>query len=124
LNFNKNLIYVCLPTTQMEKAGRDLYMNIACEIFADRNYEDNGNLVSRKLPNALITDPEEALKNTILMLKEKSIISYSGKKIPCSIDTICLHGDGKTALAIANKLKNGLLDENIKLKKLTEIVKT
>ncbi len=46
------------------------------------------------------------------------------KKIPCSIDTICLHGDGKTALAIANKLKNGLLDENIKLKKLTEIVKT
>jgi len=99
-------------------------MNIACEIFADRNYEDNGNLVSRKLPNALITDPEEALKNTILMLKEKSIISYSGKKIPCSIDTICLHGDGKTALAIANKLKNGLLDENIKLKKLTEIVKT
>jgi len=124
LNFDQKLIYVCLPMTQMEKAARDLKMKIACEIFADRNYEDNGNLVSRKLPNALITDPEEALKNIILMLKEKSIISYSGKKIPCSIDTICLHGDGKTALEMANKLKTGLLDKNIKLKQLTEIVKS
>ena len=123
LNFNKDLIYVCLPMTQMEKAARDLKMRLACEIFADRNYEDNGNLISRKLPNALITDPEEALKKTILMLKEKSIVSYSGKRIPCTIDTICLHGDGKTALAMANKLKSGLLSENIKLKKLTEIVK-
>tara|TARA_B100000767_G_C19769505_1_gene539236 strand:+ start:2075 stop:2845 length:771 start_codon:yes stop_codon:yes gene_type:complete len=123
LNFNKDLIYVCLPMTQMEKAARDLNMRLACEIFADRNYEDNGNLISRKLPNALITDPEEALKKTILMLKEKSIVSYSGKRIPCTIDTICLHGDGKTALAMANKLKSGLLNENIKLKKLTEIVK-
>ena len=124
LNFDQKLIYVCLPMTQMEKAARNLKMKIACEIFADRNYEDNGNLVSRKLPNALITDPEEALKNIILMLKEKSIISYSGKKIPCSIDTICLHGDGKTALEMANKLKTGLLDKNIKLKQLTEIVKS
>jgi UPF0271 protein len=124
LKFNKNLIYVCLPMTQMEKAAKDLKMKIACEIFADRNYEDNGNLVSRKLPNALITNPDIALKNVISMLKQKSIISYSGKKIPCSIDTICLHGDGKTALEIAKKLRTGLLNANIKLKKLTEIVKT
>ena len=124
LKFNKNLIYVCLPMTQMEKAAKDLKMKIACEIFADRNYEDNGNLVSRKLPNALITNPDIALKNVISMLKQKSIISYSGKKIPCSIDTICLHGDGKTALEIAKKLRTGLLNSNIKLKKLTEIVKT
>ncbi len=123
LKFDKNLIYVCLPMTQMEKAGRDLKMRVACEIFADRNYEDNGNLVSRKLPNALITDPNEALKNVISMIREKSIISSSGKRIPCSIDTICLHGDGKTALEIANMLKIGLINENIKLKRLTEIVK-
>jgi len=124
LNFDKNLIYVCLPVTQMEKAGRDLNMNIACEIFADRNYEDNGNLISRKLPNALITDPKEALEKTILMLSEKAIISYSGKRIPCSIDTICLHGDGKTALEMAGKLRAGLLHENVELKKLTDIVST
>ncbi len=124
LRFNKNLIYVCLPMTQMEKAARDLKMKIACEIFADRNYEDNGNLVSRKLPNALITDPEIALRNIISMLKHKSIISYSGKKIPCSIDTICLHGDGSTAIEMAKKLRTGLLNANIKLKQLTEIIKS
>jgi 5-oxoprolinase (ATP-hydrolysing) subunit A len=121
LEFNKELIYVCLPMTQMERAGIDLNMNIACEIFADRNYEDNGNLVSRKLPHALITNPEEALNNTLNMLREKSIISYSGKKIPCNIDTVCLHGDGKTAVVLAKKLKEGLIKEKIELKNLNEI---
>ena len=121
LEFNKKLIYVCLPMTQMEKAGKDLNMNIACEIYADRNYEDNGNLVSRKLPHALITNPEEALKKTLNMLSEKSIISFSGKKLPCNIDTVCLHGDGKTAVDLAKRLKKGLIKENIELKNLNEI---
>jgi len=123
LSFNKDLIYVCLPMTQMEKAGRDLNMKIACEIFADRNYEDNGNLVSRKLPNALITDPEEALKHVLQMIKEKAIISYTGKKIPCDINTVCLHGDGKTAVELAKTLKSGLIKKNIKLKTLNKIIK-
>ena len=121
---DKNLIYLVPTGSKMEIAAKKLNMKIACEIFADRNYEDNGNLVSRKLPNALITDPEIALRNIISMLKHKSIISYSGKKIPCSIDTICLHGDGSTAIEMAKKLRTGLLNANIKLKQLTEIIKS
>ena len=45
--FNRELIFMVLPETEMEKAGKDLDLKIACEIFADRNYEDNGRLVSR-----------------------------------------------------------------------------
>ena len=53
------------------KAAKKLNMNIACEIFADRNYEDDGNLVSRKKSHALITDPEEAKKHVLSMVKNQ-----------------------------------------------------
>ena len=57
---NPELIYLVPTGSKMEQAAKKLDMKIACEIFADRNYEDDGNLVSRKKPHALITDPEEA----------------------------------------------------------------
>ena len=60
-SINPELIYLVPTGSKMEQAAKKLDMKIACEIFADRNYEDDGNLVSRKKPNALITDPELAL---------------------------------------------------------------
>ena len=60
---DKDLIYLVPTGSKMEEAARKLDMKIACEIFADRNYEDDGNLVSRKKPHALITNPEEAKKH-------------------------------------------------------------
>ena len=58
----------------MEEAAKKLDMKIACEIFADRNYEDDGNLVSRKKPHALITDPEKAKKHVLKMVKTNHLI--------------------------------------------------
>ena len=52
---------------------KKLNMKIACEIFADRTYEDDGNLVSRKKPHALITDPEQAKKHVLSMVKDQSL---------------------------------------------------
>ena len=62
-SINKDLIYLVPTGSKMEEAAKKLDMKIACEIFADRNYEDDGNLVSRKKPHALITDPEQAKKH-------------------------------------------------------------
>ena len=62
---SKDLIYLVPTGSKMEQAAKKLDMKIACEIFADRTYEDDGNLVSRKKPHALITDPEEAKKTCI-----------------------------------------------------------
>ncbi len=67
---NKDLIYLVPTGSKMEEAAKKLNMRIACEIFADRNYEDDGNLVSRKKPHALITDPEEAKKHVLNMVKK------------------------------------------------------
>ena len=119
--YNPDLIYMVGAKTEMEKAGIDLNLRIACEVFADRNYEDNGLLFSRTKNNALITDPDEALEHTIRMIENQAIDCKSGKKIPCRVDTICLHGDGKTAVNLATRLRDGLTQAGIELKKLNEL---
>ena len=78
-------------------------------------------MFSRTKSDALITDPEEALVHTIKMIEEQSIDCKSGKKIPCRVDTICLHGDGATAVDLASHLKNGLAAKGISLKKLDDL---
>jgi len=85
---DKDLIYLVPTGSKMEEAANKLNMNIACEIFADRNYEDDGNLVPRKKPHALITDPEEAKKHVLNMVKDQSLNCHSGKQIPCEIDSV------------------------------------
>ena len=70
---SKDLIYLVPTGSKMEKAAKKLDMKIACEIFADRNYEDNGNLVSRKKPHAMITNPEQAKAHVLKMVKTQSL---------------------------------------------------
>ena len=87
---NKDIIYLVPTGSQMEVAAKKNGLKIACEIFADRNYEDNGNLISRSKPNALITDPELAKKHVLSMVKNQAINCLSGKQIPCEIDSVCI----------------------------------
>ena len=115
---SKDLIYLVPTGSKMEEAAKKLDMKIACEIFADRNYEDDGNLVSRKKNNAMITDPEIAKKHVIKMVENQSLNCYSGKQIPCDIDSICVHGDGKSAVLTAKKIKNGLINSGVTLRPL------
>ena len=107
----------------MEIAAKKLNMKIACEIFADRNYEDDGNLVSRSKPNALITDPEVAKSHVLNMVKNQSLNCLSGKKIPCKIDSVCIHGDNENSLGTAKSIKKNLLDNGLDLKPLNKMKK-
>ena len=84
----KNIIFLVPTGSKMEIAAKKLNMKIACEIFADRSYEDNGNLVSRSKDHALITNPEIAKKHVLSMVKNQAINCYSGKQIPCEIDSV------------------------------------
>ena len=117
--FDPNIIFLAHAQTEMEKAGRDLKLRIACEVFADRNYEDNGNLISRSKPNALITDPELAKKHVLSMVKNQAINCLSGKQIPCEIDSVCIHGDNESSLATAKSIRDNLIENGLKLKPLT-----
>jgi len=115
---SKDIIYLVPTGSKMEEAAKKLNMKIACEIFADRNYEDDGNLVSRKKQNALITDPKEAKKHVLSMVKNQALNCYSGKKIPCEIDSVCIHGDNESSLATAKSIKDNLVDNGLELKPL------
>jgi len=120
---SKDLIYLVPTGSKMEEAAKKLNMKIACEIFADRNYEDDGNLVSRKKPHALITNPEEAKKHVLNMVKNQSLNCHSGKQIPCEIDSVCIHGDNESSLSTAVSIKNNLLENGLKLKPLNQMKK-
>ena len=120
---SQDLIYLVPTGSKMEEAAKRLNMKIACEIFADRNYEDDGNLVSRQKPNALITNPEEAQKHVLNMVKNQALNCLSGKQIPCKIDSVCIHGDNKSSLATAKSIKKNLLDNGLKLKPLNTMEK-
>ncbi len=120
---SKDLIYLVPTGSKMEEAAKELNMKIACEIFADRNYEDDGNLVSRKKPNALITDPEKAKKHVLSMVKNQTLNCYSGKQIPCEIDSICIHGDNESSLATAKSIKENLINNDIDLIPLIKMKK-
>ncbi|WP_440937548.1 5-oxoprolinase subunit PxpA [Candidatus Pelagibacter sp.] len=120
---DKDLIYLVPTGSKMEKAAKSLNMKIACEIFADRNYEDDGNLVSRKKPHALITDPEKAKKHVLSMVQNQAINCHSGKQIPCEIDSVCIHGDNESSLATAKSIRDNLLENKLNLKPLNKMEK-
>ena len=122
-DIDKELIYLVPTGSKMQEAAKKLNMKFACEIFADRNYEDDGNLVSRKKPHALITDPEQAQKHVLKMVKTQSLNCHSGKQIPCEIDSVCIHGDNLSSLATAKSIKNNLVENGLELKTLNEMKK-
>ena len=120
---DKDLIYLVPTGSKMQEAAKKMNMKIACEIFADRNYEDDGNLVSRKKPHALITNPEDAKKHVLKMVTNQALNCHSGKQIPCEIDSVCIHGDNLSSLATAKSIRDNLLENKLKLKPLNEMEK-
>ena len=122
-NIDKNIIFLVPTGSQMEIAAKKLNMKIACEIFADRNYEDDGNLVSRVKDHALITDPNMAKKHVLSMVNNQAINCFSGKQIPCKIDSVCIHGDNESSLATAKSIKENLLSNGLILKPLNKMKK-
>ena len=120
---DKDIIYLVPTGSKMEIAAKKLNMKIACEIFADRNYEDDGTLVSRTKDHALITDPNQAKNHVLNMVKNQTLNCHSGKQIPCEIDSICIHGDNYSSLKTAMFVKQNLLDNNLNLKPLNKMSK-
>jgi len=81
-------------------------LNVTGEAFADRTYETDGSLRDRKFDNALITNPSQAAKQAMTIIKSGEIISVDGNTISINAQTICIHSDTPNALAIAKAVKN------------------
>lgn len=113
LDVDPDIIVMVLAATAMEEVVRDLGCNWCGEIFADRAYNDDGTLVDRSQPGAVIHDPDLAGPRIVEMVKAGAIITESGKRIPTSIDTICLHGDTPTAVELARSVRQSLTESGI-----------
>ena len=105
---DRDLILVVMPGLELEKAGLAEGLLVAREIYADRTYDDDGNLTSRKKPGAVIEDADFATKRILSMLDDGAITTVTGKRLPVSIDTICVHGDNAHAVAMASALRGAL----------------
>jgi UPF0271 protein len=118
---DRDIVYVALSGSEMEKAGRNLGLRVACEGYCDRLYDDDGNLTSRKVPGSVIKDPAIATKRVVDMVLNGEIISRNGKRVPRRIDTLCVHGDEPTAIALARAVRNGLEAAGVKVVPITEL---
>jgi UPF0271 protein len=99
------LVNVCMPGLLMEAASEKLGLRVAREFFADRAYEENGALMSRKKTGAVLHDPDAAAERVLRTLREGAIVTQSGRRIPLTIDTICVHGDEPSAVAMARAIR-------------------
>ena len=110
---DKNLILFAPQNSELARAGTTNGLQIAHEVFADRNYLSDGSLVPRARPDALLHDPEEAAARVVRMLREGKVRSVDGVDVDVRAETICLHGDKPGAVDFARALKSRLEKESV-----------
>ncbi len=115
------LILVGPPESELLRAGQGAGLRVAREGFGDRAYNEDGSLVSRRLPGALVTDPD-AVADRVLMMLEGKVKAITGRMIAVMVDTICLHGDTPGVSAIAKRLRARLAGAGMKLVPLGELL--
>jgi 5-oxoprolinase (ATP-hydrolysing) subunit A len=118
---DRDIIFLCQANTEQGKAARKFGLRAAEEVFADRTYTDKGFLTPRKEANSMVKDPQQALANVRRMVDEQAIYSTSGKRIPCQVDSICVHGDGPTAIQVSRTVREGLEAAGIRVVPLPEL---
>jgi len=116
------IVYVALAGSQMEKAARTLGLRLAREGYADRQYEDDGNLSPRSIPGTVYKDPERALAQCLSMARDGHLISRQGNRVPVQVETICVHGDEPTAVALARHVRQGLEAAGCRIATIPEMV--
>ena len=119
---DKDISLMGLAGSKMLEAGKQLGLRVASEVFADRAYEDDGTLVSRTKPGAMITDEDEAVARVIRMILEHRVTSINGKEIEICPDSVCVHGDSAKALLFVRKIRTALEQEGITIQPLHKIV--
>lgn len=113
---DSDLYMVCLGNSTMVTAAKNVGVKYVEEAFADRAYTNQGTLVSRKLPGAVIHDVDMVAERVLEMVKEKSVNSIEDIQIPISAQTICVHGDTPGAVEMIREIRNKLGKHGVELK--------
>lgn len=113
--FDPELIVFGLSGSHSIHQAKEAGLKTASEVFADRSYQEDGSLTPRSQTNALIEDVDIAVQQILQMIQEKTVTAATGKTIPINAETICIHGDGKNAVAFAKQIHEAIKREGIKI---------
>ena len=103
-----NLVFVVLANSRLVQAGEAANLPMVHEVFADRAYEDDGLLVSRRKPGAVLHDGNAIAERVVRMVQDGAIVSVNGKAIKTRMDTVCIHGDTPGAVEIGRLVRKAL----------------
>jgi len=115
-----SLILFGLPASELLNAGRDEGLRVAAEAFADRAYEPDGSLTSRRKAGSVLHDPDQVVSRAIQMVKNRAVTAVDGSEVGLEVDTICVHGDTAGSDALAAMLRTGLVAAGILVKAVGE----
>ncbi|MGC4810290.1 LamB/YcsF family protein [Micromonospora sp. DT228] len=113
--YDPELPVLCLPGSTLAQLAVGAGLPVVAEAFADRAYLPNGALVPRGTPGAVITDPEQVAERAARMATERIVVAVDGTAIPCSVDSICVHGDTPGAVSAAELVRASLIDADVTL---------
>jgi UPF0271 protein len=104
---DRSLILFGLPGSEILNAGREAGLRVAAEVFADRAYEPDGSLASRRKPGTVIHDAAAVVARAVRMVKERTVVAIDGSVVPLEADTICVHGDTPGSDSLAAQIRKG-----------------
>ncbi len=119
---DSSIILLGLANSKMLEAGREVGLKVASEVFADRAYLEDGNLVPRRQEGAVIHDKDLAIKRVIGMVTQGKVESITGKEIEIKADSICVHGDNPSALEFVSNIRTELQKNGVEICNLDAIV--
>ncbi len=117
-----SLILLGLSGSKLLSAAEKTGLRAAREVFADRAYEEDGSLVSRKKPGAMIEDEDEAVARVISMVRERKVKAVTGREIPIRADSICLHGDSPQAARFAERIHAALEEAGVTIAPIADVI--
>jgi UPF0271 protein len=117
-----SIIYVAQVGTEMERAALELGLPLAREGFADRQYQDDMTLVPRSVAGSVYSDPQKAADQALRMVREGLVVARSGQVVPIGVDTICIHGDEPTGVAVATAVRAALDAGGVRIVTLPDLL--
>lgn len=115
VTFDRSLVLVGLPDSQLLLAGANRGLRVAAEGFADRSYEPDGSLTPRHLADAVLTDPRLVVERVVRLVRTGEVAARDGSTLRLRVDTICVHGDTPDAGELAAAVRLGLEENGVSI---------